>query len=174
MLLDFRPAVTPALFQLLEKAFVELAMDVDVAVEQLVFNRALIQLVGFLLLLFELLAQHDFLLLGGEKLATYAIGDFLEFQLNLRVDFLQLIVELCDFRIGRAELRAQLGNLDFCVSLFGPEAGNQRREAASTAGSASFQGSCRRSHHIGVPGLHETIERLFTPCGRLPRQSALY
>lgn len=85
--------------QFLEQAFVELAVDVDISLQQAVFDCAFVKLVGFLLLLLELLGQHGFLLLSRQILPADAIHQLLEFDLNLRVDFLQLIIELGNFRI---------------------------------------------------------------------------
>ena len=40
------------------------------------------------------------------------IDRFVDFRLHFAVNFLDLVVELRNFRIGRAELRAQFGDLD--------------------------------------------------------------
>ena len=81
-------------------------------------KKRFVELVGFLLLLFELLGQHGFLLLRRQVLTADAIGQLLELELNLRVDFFQLIVQLGDFRIRRTKLRAEFGDLNFQVSFF--------------------------------------------------------
>ncbi len=56
------------LFQFFQQSFIELAVGVEVALEQAVLDGALVELVGFLLLLFQSVMQHVFALQGSHVL----------------------------------------------------------------------------------------------------------
>ena len=63
------------------------------------------------------LAEHAFVLQGGQVSAADAGDDFLHLDLELGVDFLQLRVQLRDFGIRVAELSTELRDLDLEVGL---------------------------------------------------------
>ena len=118
-LLDFNPAETPASLSFSRSPSYSVRLVSDVALQHVVFDGALVQLVGFLLLLFERVVQHVFALQGRRVLAANLARDLLHLALNLRVDFLQLIVQLRQLGIGGAELRTQIRGLNLQIGLLG-------------------------------------------------------
>ena len=89
-----QPGGNAGFLQFLQQSLVELAVGVDVALEQAVFDRALVELIGFLFLLFERVMQHAFPLQGCQVPPMDLARDLFQFSLNLRVDFLKLVVQL--------------------------------------------------------------------------------
>ena len=65
--------------------------------------------------------QHVFALQGRGILAPNLAGDLLHFRLNLRVDFLELIIQLSELGIRRAELGAEIRSLNLDFSLLGAQ-----------------------------------------------------
>ena len=107
----------PGFLEFLEQAFVEGAVGFHVALEQAVFDGTLVELVGFLLLPVEGSAQHGFTLEGGLIFTLKVVHGLVDLTLHLAIDFLELVIELRNFRIGGTKLRAEFGNLDAKVRL---------------------------------------------------------
>ena len=143
--------------QFLHQAFVERAIALHVALQQAVLDGALIQLVGFLLLVVQGLAQHGFVLQGSEVAAAHPRNHLRHLGLELGVHFLQLSVQLHHFGIGSPELGAELGHLDLEVGLLLAHFLHQRRTRRTAAGADAG----RRGGRVRIAGLHQAIDRFF-------------
>ena len=120
---------------------------------------------------FERGAQHVLTLQCSQIIAAKTAGDLLHLYLNLRIDFLDLIVQLRQLRIGGSELRAQLSNLNFQISFLLLQLFQQRRGVLGslvlrTPAATAAADSVSRLPPGGIPILFA-----FVPT---PPQSALY
>jgi hypothetical protein len=77
-------------FQFFQQSFVERTIAVQIALQDAVFDRALVEFVRFLFLLFKRGAQHIFALQGGQVLSLEVIDGLVGFRLQLAVDLLSV------------------------------------------------------------------------------------
>ncbi len=83
--------------QFFQQSLVESTVAVQVALQDAVFDRALVEFVRFLFLLLKRLAQHILALQSGQILSLEVVDGLVGFRLQLAVDLLQLVIELSIF-----------------------------------------------------------------------------
>ena len=159
--LQFSPAV-------LHKA----AIAIEIALQQAVFDGALVELVRFLLLFFESVVQHVFALQGRHILPADLARDFLGFGENLRVDLFQLIIQ-----------SAPVSDKTVRTECSVPRPGSSSRPALvrrlSSSPEADWRSRSGRVQRSWLPKRWCRCPRtapdgrpIPCPCARIPRQSA--
>ena len=139
--------------QFFQQSFVECAVAVQVALQDAVLDRALVELVRFLFLLLKGFAQHIFALQSGLVPPVEVVDGLVSFRLKLVVNLLQLVIELSDFRIRGTELGAELSNLDSETGLLFAQLVQKRGSCAGSASGGIGNDRCRDRHRIIGLGL---------------------
>ena len=157
-------------FELLQQAFIKLAVGFEVTLQQTVFDSAFIQLVSRLFLFFQRLREQVFPPQGRGVLTLHFAGNLFHLGFKLVVNFRQLVIQLNQLGVRRTELRVEVGNLNPQVGLFRAQRIEQLGCTLSSR-ACVYKPPGTRGDRIRIAGLQQTVKGfLFHPLGFRQRE----